>query len=99
MKSARRKVLESVSAFAFLVAFVVSKPVAFAAEVAADDAREAVLGWFALGEALTGTERFAGAEIADVKKLLGTVPAKRAVCRRAVGKFDFRYSLFRGHIW
>ena len=85
MKSAGRKVLESVSAFAFLVAFVVSKPVAFAAEVAADDAREAARGWAALGEALSGAERFAGAEIADVKKLLGAVPAKGEVCGRLSG--------------
>ena len=77
MKSARRKVLESVSAFAVLVAFAASMPAAFAEEVAADEAREAARGWAALGEALTGAERFAGAEIADVKKLLGIVPAKR----------------------
>ena len=36
-----------------------------AAEVAADEAREAAQGWAALREALTGKERFAGAEIAE----------------------------------
>ena len=42
-----------------------------AAEVAADEAREAAQGWAALQEALTGKERFAGAEIADVKSYEG----------------------------
>ena len=44
---------------------------AFATEVAADEAREAAQGWAALREALTGKERFAGAEIADVKTYEG----------------------------
>ena len=44
---------------------------AFAAEVAADEAREAAQGWAALREALTGKERFAGAEVADVKTYEG----------------------------
>ena len=44
---------------------------AFAAEVASDEAREAAQGWAALREALTGKERFAGAEIADVKTYEG----------------------------
>ena len=50
-----------------------------AAEVAADEAREAAQGWAALQEALTSKERFAGAEIADVKSYeesMGTGPAK-----------------------
>ena len=42
-----------------------------AAEVAADEAREAAQGWAALQEALTGKERFAGAEVADVKSYEG----------------------------
>ena len=52
---------------------------ALAAEVAADEAREAAQGWAALQEALTSKERFAGAEIADVKSYeesMGTGPAK-----------------------
>ena len=71
MKSARRKVLESVSAFAVLVAFAVSKPVAFAAEVAADEARDAVRGWAALQEALTGKERFSADGVAKVETYQG----------------------------
>lgn len=51
-------------------------PAAFAEEVAADEAREAARGWAALGEALTGAERFAGAEIADP---VGTDPEKSSV--------------------
>ena len=42
-----------------------------AAEVAADEARDAVKGWAALQEALTGKDRFAGAEIADAKSYEG----------------------------
>ena len=42
-----------------------------AAEVAADEAREAARGWATLQEALTGKERFAFAEIADVKSYEG----------------------------
>ncbi len=83
MKSARRKVLESVSAFAVLVAFAASMPAAFAEEVAADGAREAARGWADLGEALTGAERFAGAEIADVK----TYPGRDGVGRFHVVSF------------
>lgn len=44
---------------------------AFGGEVAADEAREAARGWATLQEALTGKERFAGAEIADVKSYEG----------------------------
>ena len=44
---------------------------AFGGEVAQDEAREAARGWAALQEALTGKERFAGAEIADVKSYEG----------------------------
>lgn len=54
------------------VAFAASAAnTAFATEVAADEAREAAQGWAALREALTGKERFAGAEIADVKTYEG----------------------------
>ena len=42
-----------------------------AAEVAADEALEAAQGWAALREALTGKDRFAGAEIADVRTYEG----------------------------
>ena len=39
---------------------------AHSAEVSPADAQEAVAGWAALGDALTGAERFGGREIADV---------------------------------
>ncbi len=42
-----------------------------AEEVAAEDARAAAQGWAALREALTGKDRFQGAEIADVKAYEG----------------------------
>ena len=78
MKSAKSRILKSVVAFAALVAFAVPMPAAFAEEVAADEAREAARGWAALREALTGAERFAGAEIEKVETFAG---------RDGVGKF------------
>ena len=56
---------------AYVAAVAVAIRGTFAAEVAADEAREAAQGWAALQEALTGKERFAGAEIADVKSYEG----------------------------
>ena len=62
-----RQALNMFAAFAAAVAAFS----AFGGEVAQDEAREAVKGWAALQEALTGKERFAGAEIADVKSYEG----------------------------
>ena len=52
-----------VAAAAAVVLFAAA---ANAAEVSSAEAREAVAGWAALGDALTGAERFGGREIADV---------------------------------
>ena len=65
---------DTIIRFAAIAAVVVATSATLplcAAEVAADEAREAAQGWAALQEALTGKDRFAGAEIADVKSYEG----------------------------
>ena len=62
-----KQTLKRFAAFAAAVAAFSASAV----EVAQDEAREAVKGWAALQEALTGKERFAGAEIANVKSYEG----------------------------
>ena len=54
------------SVLAALAACTFAHFAANAAEVSSAEAREAVAGWAALGDALTGAERFGGREIADV---------------------------------
>ena len=54
------------SVLAATAAVVLFAAAANAAEVSSAEAREAVAGWAALGDALTGAERFGGREIADV---------------------------------
>ena len=66
----KRNTIKWFAAFAVAVALGAAGT-AFAAEVAADEAREAAQGWATLQEALTGKDRFAGAEIADVKSYEG----------------------------
>ena len=60
-----------IAAIAAVAVVIGAAGTALAAEVAADEAREAAQGWAALQEALTGKERFAGAAIADVKSYEG----------------------------
>ena len=67
----RKCMIIRIAACAAVAVVIGAAGTALAAEVAADEAREAAQGWAALREALTGKERFAGAEIADVKSYEG----------------------------
>ena len=54
-----------------IIVAAVASFAALAAEVTEDEAREAVRGWAALGESLTGGTRFSASAISDVKEYSG----------------------------
>ena len=65
-----RQALNMFAAFAAMVAASATLPLC-AAEVAADEARDAVRGWATLQEALTGKEQFSADGVAKVETYQG----------------------------